>query len=821
MKVLIADDNNASCKLLRAVLEAAGHAVIVAGDGQEALALLEHQSVDAIISDLLMPNLDGFRFCRQVRQDRRWHNIPFICYTAIYCSLDDEKLALDLGADAYLRKPSTRANILAALRAALDRAREGQEPRCKASHAELDVLNQYSRPLVAELEDQNIKLREKNRLAELAGEVGVALTRRNGLTEILQSCSESVAKHLDAALTRIWTLNGRNFALELRAGAATDNLPEGIDPGRAIVERISRERMFYQTNSVLSDLSGQERDWARREGVAAFAGYPLIVEERIVGVLAVFNRTELPKATITTLAAIADSLALRIQGKLAETVLRESEERFRQLAENINEVFWMTDPIRREVLYVSPAYEKIWGRTCKSLLARPQSYFDAIHPGDRARVLAAVWAESSVPYEIEYRIVRPDYSVRWIRDRAFPVRDSTEAIIRIAGVAEDVTEKRQLEAQLFQSQKMQAIGRLAGGVAHDFNNLLTVIFGHTAILASASSLQDESRNSVMEITRASERAAALTRQLLTFSRRQMVEPRVLDLESLLTESRNLLRRLIGEDVRLAMVFFPGLSHVNVDPDQISQVLMNLALNARDAMPQGGELTIETRDVDIDSAAALRGERGPGRYVLLAVRDTGCGMAPEVQARIFEPFFSTKSDSTGLGLSVVEGIVKQNGGHLEVTSRPGRGTTFNIYLPAVEGPLQWVSQNDTSEPVAGSETVLLVEDEDPVREVTALLLESLGYQVLQASDAQEALNLMQNTRARIDLLLTDVVMPGMSGRELAEQFHLRDPALKVLFQSGYTDDMVVRHGILHAEVQFLQKPFTVEALAKKVREVLDQ
>ena len=272
----------------------------------------------------------------------------------------------------------------------------------------------------------------------------------------------------------------------------------------------------------------------------------------------------------------------------------------------------------------------------------------------------------------------------------------------------------------------------------------------------------------------------------------------------------------------AVIPSPGLSRVSVDPGQINQVLMNLALNARDAMSQGGELTIATRDVDFAAATqTVQPEMRPGRYVLLAVTDTGCGMAPGVLARIFEPFFSTKSDNTGLGLSVVDGIVKQNGGYLAVTSRPGFGTTFSIYLPTVEGTTEGLPPKPLSKPVAGNETILLVEDEDPVREVTALLLESLGYQVLQVSNAKDALNLVENTRAKIDLLFTDVIMPGMSGRELVEALRLRDPGLKVLFQSGYTDDIVIRHGILRAEVAFLQKPFTVDALAKKIRERLDQ
>lgn len=418
--------------------------------------------------------------------------------------------------------------------------------------------------------------------------------------------------------------------------------------------------------------------------------------------------------------------------------------------------------------------------------------------------------------------MRPDFAVRWIRDRAFPVRDATGRVIRIAGLAEDVTEKRQLEIQLRQSQKMQAIARLAGGVAHDFNNLLSVIFGHSALLAVASPSPERLRDSVAEINRAAERAAALTGQLLAFGGQQVVESRVLDLASVLGESRSVLQRLIGKEVRLTMILTPDLSRVKMDPSQINQMLINLVVNACDAMPQGGELTIEARDVEFDADSAMdRPETSAGRYVLLAVTDTGCGMAPGVQAQIFEPFFSGKKDRPGLGLSVVHGIVRQNGGHLDLASQPGLGTTFSVYLPAVKQLPERSPQSHLSQRFPRNETILLVEDEDPVREVNALLLEALGYRVLQVSDAEEALKLAQDEQVTIDLLFTDVIMPGMSGRELAEAFRALRPGIKMLFQSGYTDDIVVRHGILQTEVPFLQKPFSIDALGKKIRSLFDQ
>jgi PAS domain S-box-containing protein len=819
MNILIADDNHTSCKLLRALLEAEGHSVITATDGYEALDNLERHPVDAIICDLLMPGLDGYRLCRDIRQNSRWSNVPFICYTAIYGSPNDEKLAFDLGADAYLRKPASSATILGTLRSSVDNI-QARHAHPQGMHAELDVLKEYSQPLVASLEKKNFELSEQSRLSELAAEVGMALTRRDELGHILQTCTESMVKHLDAASARIWRPRQSKIRQGLRAGR--EKFSEGVQHGQSIISRVARERRRYQTNSIAIELDAPERDWALREGVVAFAGYPLIVEDRLVGVMALFTRKELSESAIATLARIADSLALGIQAKWAETVLRESEERFRQLTENISEVFWMTDPANKEVLYVSPAYTTIWGRASNDLMEKPWSFFDAIHPEDRSRVLKVVQAESALPYELEYRIIRPDDSIRWIRDRGFPVHDAEGSVIRIAGVAEDVTEKRQLEAELHHSQKMQAIGHLAGGVAHDFNNLLSVIFGHSEILAESSLSKKQLLESVAEINQAAVHAAGLTRQLLAFGRRQVVEPRVLDIGSLVAESRNLLRRVIGEDLKLTVNSSPALSRVCVDPGQINQVLMNLALNARDAMPQGGELTIETRDVDFEGkSTTVETKTRPGRYVLVTVADTGCGMTPEVQARIFEPFFSTKGESRGLGLSVVDGIVKQNGGLLTVASRPSVGTTISIYLPTVEEPLDEPSQNELLKPVHGKETILLVEDDDSVRLINALLLETLGYRVLQVSSAEEALELVQGKRLKIDLLFTDVIMPGMNGRKLAEAIRAFDPGIKVLFQSGYTDDIVVRHGILNREVAFLQKPFKVEVLSRKIREVFDR
>jgi hypothetical protein len=392
------------------------------------------------------------------------------------------------------------------------------------------------------------------------------------------------------------------------------------------------------------------------------------------------------------------------------------------------------------------------------------------------------------------------------------------------GIVRDISEKKKLEAQLHQSQKMEAFGQLAGGVAHDFNNLLTVISGYSDVLRSKLPPDDPKTKMVDQIHRAGERAASLTRQLLAFSRQQVLEPKVLDVNVILTDLEKMLRRLIGEDVQFATVLGEGTSWVKVDAGQIEQVIMNLAVNARDAMPQGGNLTIETSNIELDeSYTKTHPDARAGRFALLAISDTGCGITPEVKARIFEPFFTTKSvgQGTGLGLAVVHGIIKQSGGNIDVYSEVGVGTTFRIYLPAVQQQAAALSDIAREAPSHGSETILLVEDEESVRDLATLVLRECGYTVMTAPEGLAALQLMATCREQVDLLVTDVVMPEMGGRKLAETLLAEHPELRVLFMSGYTDDAVVRHGVLQANANFLQKPFTPNSLADKVRAVLDQ
>jgi two-component system, cell cycle sensor histidine kinase and response regulator CckA len=636
--------------------------------------------------------------------------------------------------------------------------------------------------------------------------------------------------------------------------------------------------------------------------------------------------------------------------KQAENALRESEERFRLIAETIDEIFWIFDLDKGIATYISPAHERIWGTRRDNYIEKLEPSYDQIHPDDRGRVASiAASMKTGQPLDYEHRIIRPDGSVRRLWNRCFPIVDEKGQAKRYVGVAQDVTarwnaeealkesreylnqiinrvgdpifvkddhhqfvlvndamcelsgrgreellgvaideflyadlantikeqeqeildtgreclieenipdrfgnvrammskktrlidksgrrhligvlrditEYKRLQIQFMQSQKMEAIGLLAGGVAHDFNNLLTVIKGYSELLLRRFALNDSRRRDVEQIMNAGQQAASLTAQLLAFSRKQILQPKVLSLNDSMDETGKMLRRLIGEDIDLVAITQPGLGLINADPGQIQQILLNLAVNARDAMPQGGKLTIETANAEFDDAYVRKHpivKKGP--YVMLSISDNGIGMDESTQSRIFEPFFTTKAqgEGTGLGLSTVYGIVKQSNGFIWVYSEIGKGTTFKIYFPRVQG-----INPDTDADLKpkreyrGSETILVAEDDASVRELSCLILRDQGYTVLSAPNGREALTVAREYSGHIHLVITDVVMPGMSGREFVLQLEASRPGIKALYVSGYADNAIVHHGMLDANLAFLQKPFAAESLARKVREVIE-
>ncbi len=509
--------------------------------------------------------------------------------------------------------------------------------------------------------------------------------------------------------------------------------------------------------------------------------------------------------------------------KHADVALRHSMERYRSLIAATSQVVWTTDATGA-VIDDLPTWREFTGKSEQETWG--QGWLDAVHPNDRERI-AEVWSnavKTGSHYVAEFKVLRKDGEYRDLLVRGVPVKENGDAIREWVGTCTDLTDQRQLEEQFRQAQKMEAVGRLAGGVSHDFNNLLGVIIGYSDLLLASTVLDDRLRPKVEEIKKAGHRAAALTRQMLAFSRKQVLMPKVLDLNAVVVEISKMLLRLLGEHIELVIRLSPVLDHVKVDPIQIEQVIMNLAINARDAMPMGGKLIIETANVELDQRhGQCDVDAQPGSYVSLVVSDTGTGMEKETQTRIFEPFFTTKEagKGTGLGLATVYGIVKQSGGSIWVRSEPGKGATFEVYLPRANEALKEVQPETTIPLLQGSGTILLVEDEDSFRELSHRLVESMGYSVIEAANGADALHIARQFRDPIHLLITDVVMPGMSGGELAETLLARHPQMKVLYVSGHTDDVIVHYAILKPGVAFLQKPFTRDALAKKIREVLGE
>jgi len=530
-------------------------------------------------------------------------------------------------------------------------------------------------------------------------------------------------------------------------------------------------------------------------------------------------------------AAVARELASheeRVATRLRDAEHRRLERRYRRILETTHEGVFVTDTERR-IVFANARLEEMLGYAAGELNGRSQAVL--ILDVDRAVASESFGHRSrGIAENGEFRLRRKDGTELWVQRSSSPLLDDDGRFAGMFAMVTDLTERkraeeslRRTEEQLRQSQKMDAVGRLAGGIAHDFNNVLSVILGFGEMMLSELKPGEPMCDDLHEINRAAMRAADLTRQLLMFSRQQVLEPKVLDLNEVLAGMDRMLQRILGADVELVSVLTRPLGRVRADPSSMEQVVMNLVVNARDAMPTGGQLTMETASFEVDQAfAAAHLGMKPGSHVMLAVTDTGTGMDAATVGKIFEPFFTTKGvgKGTGLGLSTVFGIVQQSGGTIWVYSEPGKGTTFKVYLPCVEACGEMPTPSIAPSTLRGSETILLVEDDDQVRLVAKGILTKSGYRVIEACNAGEALLFSERHEGVVHLLLTDVVMPHMSGPELARRLARERPEMKVLCMSGYTDDSIVRHGVLEAKIAYLQKPITPATLTRRVREVLE-
>jgi PAS domain S-box-containing protein len=506
----------------------------------------------------------------------------------------------------------------------------------------------------------------------------------------------------------------------------------------------------------------------------------------------------------------------------AEAALRESELRFRQLAENIRSAFWLRAADRSQMYYLSPVFAEIFGITTEEAMKRPDAFAQTVHPEDQARVRKHMAEPVVGPDEYEYRIVRPNGSVAWIHDRRFPVRDESGRVVRVAGIATDVTAQKNLEAQLLQANKLDSLGRLAGGVAHDFNNLLTVILNQGIMARRACEQEGRSPNEELALIHdAATQAAEVTRRLLAFARQQAFDPALLDPNHVTESVLRFLHRLLGERVELALSLEPDIGIFRGDRAQLEQALVNLALNARDAMPEGGKLSIRTRNVNIP-ATASHARVPSGAWVMIAVEDNGRGISESDLAHVFEPFFSTKpaNEGTGLGLATCYGMVRQLGGHVLIESPMRQGTTVELYFPRADGVPEHAAAPDLPPAARGTETILVVEDEPNVRATAVRALAEHGYTVVEACDGRDALKVLECGHREIDLVLTDVVMPKLGGGELGAILRERFPTLRVLYTSGYPHGADLR-GDDGAPLAFVAKPYVGSTLLRQVRAMLDR
>jgi two-component system, cell cycle sensor histidine kinase and response regulator CckA len=673
------------------------------------------------------------------------------------------------------------------------------------------------------------EIRDRAQLSALSAAIGLSLTSNDSLGAALQHCAEALVSHLGTAYAGLWTLNQHEGVLELQASAGLDlpvnRLHEQVSLAQS-TGRVARDRKPHRTNAAIGDLDVIDQEWARREGIVADAGRPLIVDGRVVGVMMLLSRRALSDAVVSALASVADHIALGIERLQSAEALRAGEERVRFALQSAGVGIWDMD-CATGILQWSETIEAHYGLRPGTFNGAFAAFVERIHPDDRESMLETFGEamKSGADFTMKHRSIWPDGTVRWLSGAGrFHLGDHGMAV-RGVGISLDVTEQRVLEEQLRQSQKLEAIGQLAGGVAHDFNNVLTAILGFSELILSGLSSDDPLKADVLEIKRAGERAAGLTRQLLAFGRKQILQPRILSVNAIIGGTESMLKRLILEHVNLTVRLAQDVGLIVMDPTQLEQILINLVVNAADAMPRGGRLTIETENVKLDEHYRPRElPVTPGDYMMLSVSDTGVGMDEATSRHVFEPFFTTKGvgKGTGLGLATVYGIVKQSGGDIRVHSERGRGSTFKIYLPQVmAGEAGGIERlNEGVDMPRGSETILLVEDDDAVRMLARVTLERTGYRVLQAGDPKAAMLVANGFAGPIHLLLSDVIMPESEGTPLFDRLTKKHRGLRILYMSGYADEAILRHGLLVEGTPFLQKPFTPLALALKIRDVLE-
>jgi two-component system cell cycle sensor histidine kinase/response regulator CckA len=859
--LLVVEDNETTRDMLCRRLERQGHRVAAAENGRLAMEMLQTNSFDLILLDIVMPSFDGFQVLEQLKSDDSLRHIPVIMLSALE-EVDSAVRCIEMGAEDYLTKPFNSVLLKARIDACLEKKRLRDqevlhlqeietinaelEKRVEERVKELKKSNQQLAIEVAERKRLDEQLQSKIGEMAVVDEIARIITSTLNLDQAYEKFALEMPKLLDFDRLSVNIIHHDSYSYELKYlfgqdmpdrqmgdithlhGSQTEYV---MQTRKSIIRADVSERPTFNIDQVLLDV-----------GLHSAIMSPLISKDRVIGVIGLRSRNigAYGEREQVILERLAKQIAPALENaRLYEETKKEKERatatlaQLRALLDGVDAGIMLLGHDDQTVLWANHRFAEFFGLDDSQLLVDDKGVCQRLREASRDRL-----ANADEVFEETTRIIADRHysgteGLEFIQPERRTIRRFTTPIYQEHGeylgrlwVYYDVTEQRKLQEQLLQSQKMESIGRLAGGIAHDFNNLLTPIMGYATLGSMYLTPEHPSQGHLDEVKKAAERASSLTHQLLAFSKGQVIEPKVIDLNALVLNMNELLRRIIGEDIELVTLPASNLDLVKADPGQIEQVLLNLVINARDAMLQGGKLTIETANVHLGAEEALQHPASSsGKHVMISVTDCGIGMTEEVKAHLFEPFFTTKEKGkgTGLGLATCYGIIEQSGGRIEVDSAVGKGTTFRIYLPVTIEVCELLpAVLEEKRLPYGTETVLLAEDEPAVRSMMATVLEQQGYTVLQAANGGEALKVAEgHHKSGIDLLLTDVVMPQMGGVELAGRFCTEYPKTKVIFTSGYSDQPIMTLNNSDARVDFIQKPFMPAVLANKVREVLDK
>jgi signal transduction histidine kinase/DNA-binding response OmpR family regulator len=851
--ILVVDDLSGNRALLVTLLRHQGHRLVEAADGHQALVAVHAERPDLVITDVLMPVMDGYEFVRQLRLDPATSDIPVVFSTAHYGEREARSLALSGGVSEVLPKPAESADVLMIVDRLLSGTSEARPPASAPLTPQFD--REHLRLLTDKVSEKTTDLRTANARLRALVNISMELASQQDSETLLQHVCTAARDLFGATYVTLGILDHRDRTVQ-RFSTYPADAGVWIKTGDAIsgiLATVVTERRTLRGHNPDGDPARLQLP-ARHPAVQAFLAAPIASPRHVYGWICLVGNeqrtfSEEDEYMVLALAGQvgrihenghfyrlakrrADELEQEIlQRKQAEADVRDerdraqrAEERMRFALESAGVGIWDMDCVTGAVQW-SAILESQYGVAPGMFGGTFAAFVGRVHPDDRQSAVETLEnaMKAGSDFSLLHRSIWPDGTEHWLSGAGrFHLGEHGQAV-RGIGISLDATERRSLEEQFQHAQKMEAVGRLASGVAHDFNNVLTAILGYCELLLNDTPSDDPRHSDIALIHKAGITAASLTRQLLAFSRKQIIEPTLLDLNLVAAEMQSMVGRLLGEDVRIVLRPQPQPARVHADRGQMEQIIMNLALNARDAMPKGGTVTIETADVELDAHYAKRHRSAvAGSYVALTVTDTGTGITPQILLRLFEPFFTTKEvgKGTGLGLATVHGIVTRYGGSVDVSSEVGKGTSFTVYLPrATAVPPVVKPPPPVSLRPLGTHTVLVVEDEEVLRALAKRLLERQGYTVLVAASAEEAVQVFDRN-ASIDVLLTDVVMPGAAGPELTGRLVEQRPGLKVIYMSGHTEDAIVQHGVLKPGVAFLQKPFTTESLGRKIRELLD-